>query len=307
MLRSPSPARAARCPHLHMLPNCRRSAWCDRRGLVSKASAIKLRQPLYERPLSRPSARVVVVLVRLLFDELNEVAACVVKDGHDSGADVGRRLRKYHAVAGQPGVLGLDVVDGELSDGDAVFDKSIPICAVLLGSGWAEKAHVLFAGDEVPRGEVGDQVAFQADGVVEVELLETLRAGTGQSRSSPRRPARLGRRPRVAGRPPGIPRASLRARSARPGRRFSQAGRLSTSESEDWRCSTSVSAVGRTRGEPLLSQRLRGPHMGRVSDRLVPAQAIDGSATRSPHTRPGPGPGLVGTSTRHPTTLGCTE
>jgi hypothetical protein len=29
-----------------------------------------------------------VVLVRLLFDELNEVAACVVKDGHDSGADV---------------------------------------------------------------------------------------------------------------------------------------------------------------------------------------------------------------------------
>jgi hypothetical protein len=35
-----------------------------------------------------PSAGVVVVLVRLLFDELNEVAACVVKDGHDSGADV---------------------------------------------------------------------------------------------------------------------------------------------------------------------------------------------------------------------------
>jgi hypothetical protein len=58
-------------------------------------------------------------------------------------------------------------------------------------------------------------------------------------------------------------------------------------------------------GEPPLSQRLRGPHMGRVSDHLVPAQAIDGSATRSPHTRPGPG--LVGTSTRRPTTLGCTE
>ena len=48
---------------------------------------------------SRSSAGVVVVLVRLLFDELNEVAACVVKDGHDSGADVGRRLRDYDAVA----------------------------------------------------------------------------------------------------------------------------------------------------------------------------------------------------------------
>jgi hypothetical protein len=42
---------------------------------------------------------VIVVLVQLLFDELNEVAAYVVKDGHDSGADVGRRLREYDAVA----------------------------------------------------------------------------------------------------------------------------------------------------------------------------------------------------------------
>ena len=65
-----------------------------------------------------------MVLVRLLFDELYEVAACVVKDGHDSGADVRRRLREYHAVAGQPGVLGLDVVDGELSERDAVFDQA---------------------------------------------------------------------------------------------------------------------------------------------------------------------------------------
>jgi hypothetical protein len=31
---------------------------------------------------------------------------CVIKDGHDSGADVGRRLREYHTVAGQAGVLG---------------------------------------------------------------------------------------------------------------------------------------------------------------------------------------------------------
>jgi hypothetical protein len=38
--------------------------------------------------------------------------------------------------------------------------------------GWPRKGHVLLAGDEVQRGEVGDQVAFQAAGVVEVELLE---------------------------------------------------------------------------------------------------------------------------------------
>jgi hypothetical protein len=50
-------------------------------------------------PQAGPSAGVVVVLGQLLFDELNEVAACVVKDGHDSGADVGRRLREYDAGA----------------------------------------------------------------------------------------------------------------------------------------------------------------------------------------------------------------
>jgi hypothetical protein len=51
------------------------------------------------RLVNRPSVGVVVVLVQLLFDELNEVAACVVKDGHDSGADVGRRLRECDAFA----------------------------------------------------------------------------------------------------------------------------------------------------------------------------------------------------------------
>jgi hypothetical protein len=40
------------------------------------------------------------------------------------------------------------------------------------GAGWAEEDHVLLGGDEVQRGEVGDQVAFQAAGVVEVELLD---------------------------------------------------------------------------------------------------------------------------------------
>ena len=47
------------------------------------------------------------------------------KDDPDSGADVALRLREYHALAGQPGVLGLDVIDGELSGRDAIFDKSI--------------------------------------------------------------------------------------------------------------------------------------------------------------------------------------
>src|SRR6185503_5052664 len=32
--------------------------------------------------------------------------------------------------------------------------------------------HVVFGGDEVQRSEVGDQVAFEAAGVVEVELLQ---------------------------------------------------------------------------------------------------------------------------------------
>ena len=201
-------------------------------------------------------------------------------------------------------MLGLDVVDGELSDGDAVFDKSIPICAVLLGSGVGPRAHVLLAGDEVPRGEVGDRVAFQANGVVEVELLETLRAGTGQSDpvlaalrvSGGDLALRAGRQvflvcqgfpagPLTEAGPPIL--AGWAAFNVRVGRlALFHLGFGSRPHQR----------------EPPLSQRLRGPHMGRVSDRLVPAQAIDGSATRSPHTRPGPR--LVGTSTRRPTTLG---
>ena len=44
----------------------------------------------------------------------------------------------------------------------------------LAGAGWAEKDHVLLTGDEVEGAEVGDQVTFQAAGVVEVELLDAL-------------------------------------------------------------------------------------------------------------------------------------
>ena len=42
----------------------------------------------------------------------------------------------------------------------------------LAGAGRAEEDHVLFGGDEVQRAEVGDLVAFEAAGMVEVEVLQ---------------------------------------------------------------------------------------------------------------------------------------
>jgi transposase len=44
----------------------------------------------------------------------------------------------------------------------------------LAGAGRAEKHHVLLGHDEVQRAEVGDEVAFERAGVVEVELLQRL-------------------------------------------------------------------------------------------------------------------------------------
>jgi hypothetical protein len=69
----------------------------------------------------------IVVCVRLLGDKLDEVATRVVEDGHDGAADVRRRLREHHALSGQPDVLGVDVVDGELSEWNAVLNECIPI------------------------------------------------------------------------------------------------------------------------------------------------------------------------------------
>jgi len=40
------------------------------------------------------------------------------------------------------------------------------------GAGWAEEDHILLGGDEVEGGEVGDQVALQPAGMIEVELLD---------------------------------------------------------------------------------------------------------------------------------------
>ncbi len=44
----------------------------------------------------------------------------------------------------------------------------------LAGAGRSEEHHVVFRGDEVQRAQVGDQVAFEPAGVVEVELLQRL-------------------------------------------------------------------------------------------------------------------------------------
>lgn len=67
------------------------------------------------------------VRVRLLGDELDEVSARVVEDDNDCSADVGGWLGKHDALAGKPGVLSLDVVNGELGERDAVLDESIPV------------------------------------------------------------------------------------------------------------------------------------------------------------------------------------
>ena len=45
------------------------------------------------------------------------------------------------------------------------------------GAGWAEEDHVLLRGDEVQGAQVRDRVAFEAAGVVEVELLQRLAGG----------------------------------------------------------------------------------------------------------------------------------
>jgi len=44
----------------------------------------------------------------------------------------------------------------------------------LAGAGRVEERHVLFGSNEIEGAEVGDYVAFEASGVVEVELLQRL-------------------------------------------------------------------------------------------------------------------------------------
>jgi len=47
----------------------------------------------------------------------------------------------------------------------------------LAGAGRAEQQHVLSRGDEVQRAQVRDQLAFEAAGVVVVEVLQGLAGG----------------------------------------------------------------------------------------------------------------------------------
>jgi len=51
------------------------------------------------------------------------------------------------------------------ADSDADGEVGVP------GAGWAEEYDVVFAGDEVECAQVGDEVAFESAGVVEIELL----------------------------------------------------------------------------------------------------------------------------------------
>jgi glucuronokinase len=60
-------------------------------------------------------------VVALVLGELDEVAAGVVEHGDDDGSHLGRRLRELDPELGQSVVFRLQVVDGELGEGDAVL------------------------------------------------------------------------------------------------------------------------------------------------------------------------------------------
>ena len=50
---------------------------------------------------------------------------------------------------------------------DAQRDRQVD----LAGAAWAKQDHVVFRGDGTERPEVGDLVAFDGGGVIEVEVL----------------------------------------------------------------------------------------------------------------------------------------
>lgn len=54
-------------------------------------------------------------------------------------------------------------------------------------AGWSKEHDVVLGGDEVQRAEVGDGVAFESAGVVEVELLYDFREGNRAARMRPSR------------------------------------------------------------------------------------------------------------------------
>ena len=171
---------------------------------------------------------------------------------------------------------------------------------VLPVPGWAEEDHIPLAGDEVEGGEVGDQVAFQSTSMIQVELFDASGAEKRAARILPRRRGRRVRRPRVVGRPPGIPHGTKircgparqadpptragwapstlesdrRSRRPHPGWRFCcrsqrhlsvESGHAQRSVVVGERALFHLGFGGRLhQREPLLPQQLRGLHMGRV-------------------------------------------
>jgi len=62
-----------------------------------------------------------------LGDQLDEVAACVVEDRHDSRAGVGWRLGEGDPQADEAVMLGRAVVDGELDQRDPVVSEGLAV------------------------------------------------------------------------------------------------------------------------------------------------------------------------------------
>jgi hypothetical protein len=112
--------------------------------------------------------------------------------------DVANLVDDQQRVAAQPDQLGLEppgvVGFGEAGDPFGGGGEQHPVPGLagpdgqpdrqvgLTGAGRAEEDHVVAGGDEVQGAQVGDGVAFEGAGVVEVELLQALAGG------EPRRP-----------------------------------------------------------------------------------------------------------------------
>ncbi len=119
--------------------------------------------------------------------------------------DVADLVHDEQWVAAQPVQLGLEpsgvVGLGEAGDpfrcggeqgavpGLAGPDRQPDREVGLAGAGWAEEHHVLLRDDEVQGAQVGEGVAFEAVGVVEVELLEALAGRVPGATASPQQRA----------------------------------------------------------------------------------------------------------------------
>ena len=104
-----------------------------------------------------------------LVDDEQRVAAEADELGLQPAGVVGASARRAtHSDGGRE----QDPVPG-LAGADPQPDREVG----LAGAGWSEEHDVVFGGDEVQGAQVGDEVAFEAAGVVEVELLDRLAGG----------------------------------------------------------------------------------------------------------------------------------